>query len=945
MPSPFPSPTDTGIIPGLDASGILNHAPIGIFSSTPQGRFISVNPEMARICGYESPRDLIDSIKDIETQLYVNPEERRNFLHILKNREDKAAFECSFRRKNGSPFQVSLIASIIRDHEGRTLAIHGFATDITAQKKAEAETLIQKEKLESIAANVPGVLFRFDVLSDGRYEVPYVSKGSADVLELEHQREDFFTAFLKGVHPEDRNAFLDSIEKAVTEVQPWRFEGRYTKPSGKTIWCSGASSPTRHENRLVFHGIMLDVSDRKLAEIQSAKSHKNLLTLMDAMDALIYIADMDTHELLFLNAYGRRLFGNATGTKCWASLQADQTGPCSFCTNKKLINGEGMPAGIYQWEFKNTVSGRWFDCRDQAVPWTDGRLVRMEVATDITMRKEAEKKLLAAKEEAETAARTKAMFLANMSHEIRTPMNAVLGMTHLLMDTELSEEQHRYIENIQSGGQSLLALINDILDFSKIEAGKMHLERMDFDLQGLMDDFKKTMDLLASEKGLAFSIRIWPETPLLLRGDPARLRQILINLVANALKFTEEGAIEVSIAVENADSHSALLRFTVQDTGIGIPEDKTEFIFHKFSQVDASVSRRFGGSGLGLAICRELAGLMDGKTGVESVEGKGSAFWFTARFLRQEASEKTPSPIHEPGETESGGQKKMALPQFSGRVLIAEDNATNLEVAMGLLKKFGIRADSAGNGLEALQSLKNQSYDLVFMDVMMPEMDGLTATEEIRKQELQGWLPVKEIPGTDLPFSFPLKKIPIIAMTAGAMPEDRERCLEAGMDDYIAKPVHPDELSRVLVKWLGKENPEDTPDTSSGTFLYPPEDNGSAHLSGIKGIPVFNRSALLNQLMYDENLLKKIIKISVGSLYLLIQELQKALETDNSPAVHLQIQTVKTMASSINADALCVLAKKMEKAAKDGDMDTVRKGVAALEREFEKLCRAFGKDL
>ncbi|TYT74007.1 PAS domain S-box protein [Desulfobotulus mexicanus] len=948
MPSPFPSPADTGIIPGLDALSILNNAPIGIFSSTPQGRFISVNPEMARMCGYESPKDLIDSIENISTQLYVNPEERISFLNILKNMEGNSPFECSFLRKDGSSFQASLIASIIRDHEGRTLAIHGFATDITAQKQAEAEILSQKEKLENIAVNVPGVLFRFDVLSDGKYEIPYVSEGSLDILEILNHREDFFLAFLNGIHAEDRKAFLDSIEKAVTEVRPWRFEGRYLKPSGSTIWFSGASSPTRHEDRIVFHGIMLDVSNEKQIEIKLAESEEKFRFLVAYSYDLIWTIKTDG-VFSYISPSWKNILGyepsNITGTKFQPLVHKEDVFLCEQYMEKTLFYKKALPGPQYRVKHADGT-WRWHEGNINPVFSENGNfLYFVGISRDINDQKLAEEALLKAKEQAETASKAKGEFLANMSHEIRTPMNAVLGMTHLLMDTELSEEQRRYTENIQSGGKSLLTLINDILDFSRIEAGKMHLELMDFDLKSLLDDFKSTMALLANEKGLDFSIRIRPETPLLLRGDPARLRQILTNLTANALKFTQNGEIQISIAVEKEENQGVLLRFTVKDTGIGIPENKTDLIFNKFSQVDTSISRRFGGSGLGLAICRELADLMGGKTGVESLEGKGSSFWFTARFERTQSAEQDQRPGPASNDSQKLAHGKIPIPQFTGRVLIAEDNDTNLEVAKGLLKKFGIRADSVTNGLEALQSLENQTYDLILMDVMMPEMDGLAATEKIRKQELQGWLPDNVIPGTDLPFSFPRKKTPIVAMTAGAMPKDRERCLEAGMDDYIAKPVHPDELSRVLAKWLGGVTPDDTFDTSSGAFLYLPEENESSHLSGIKSFPVFNRSALLSQLMHDEDLFKKIIKISIGSLFLLIQELQAALETDNGPAVHLQIHTVKAMASSINADALCVLAKKMEEAAKDGDMDTVRKGVAALEREFEKLCRASGKDL
>ncbi len=989
------------------------------------GAIVEANPSAIAFYGWPQAELVCKRISDIN----VLPADhiRANLTSVL--RRERQHFKFQHRRADGSVRDVEVYSTPIslRGQPLLCTIIH----DITDRIAAEFAVARSEENLRSFFDNSGEFLTVLD--TEGRI----LAANRTVLARLGYTADSLLGRSLLELHPAECRGEAEWVLRQILAGRAETSPLPIVDAAGRHIAVETRIVRGHWNGRPALFGVTRDVSLTKLSEEKFSRA-------FNLSESLMAIATLDEWRFIEVNAAFQRVLGYAeaeaigrTGAELDITVDpelpaklrtARETHTTAVDTSLRTKHGD-LRHGLF--------SAQRLELQDQTflilnfVDLTDRKLAEDRLRQALLQLEDANRHLREMTERAEAASSAKSAFLANMSHEIRTPMNGVIGMASLLLDTPLDATQRSYAQTVCASGEALLTLVTDILDFSKIEAGKLELEQLEFDLQPLLDGFAAMLAVRAHDKGLELVCSVDPEVPARLRGDPGRLRQVLLNLTGNAIKFTASGEVVVRVAAQAVAHGSALLRFSVRDTGIGIPPDKQGLLFHSFSQVDASTTRKYGGTGLGLAISRQLASLMGGEIGVESAAGAGSEFWFTAR-LGVPPQPPPPAPplqgvpllivddnashrgalrrrlarwgaaVTEAGDTAAAlaactaasgagtafaaalvdlqmpapdglalAEQLHAHPVFrytplvglfapsrrggvpedrrhlfvtclakplrptelldslvaafghlatapaqpapvSGarpeRLLLAEDNPTNQQVALGLLGKLGFtRIDVAGDGAAVVRAATAENYDLIFMDVQMPELDGLAATGHIRT----------------LPDARTSRQVPIIAMTAHATADDRDRCLAAGMDDYLSKPLLADAIRVVLDRWL---------------HIASPAVPGAAPAAPSREAPVtFDRASLTARVLGDEDLVRTIIGKFLEDLPSTLAKLGASLAARDPAGTARHAHALKGAAANLGGDLLCNVAAEMEQAARAGLLEQMQALHPVLEARAAEL--------
>ena len=1025
-----------------------------------KGKYIFSAGNQKKTLGYETDELLGKTPFDFmpkEEALKI----KKRFMEIIRNQQPIVDMKNWNLRKDGTRVCLLTNGVPVFDDKGELIGYRGVDKDITKNLEIEEKLKRSLEITEKIIDNIPIGM----VIVGKDKEIQRINKAALAMTGYDTKEEIVGQSCHKSICPAkkgqcpitDLGQIVDQSEKTIM-----RKDGRQV-PVYKT------ALPLEIDCHDVIIEAFMDITILKEAENALLESRERLRIVMETIVDPVVVYD-DQGKVTYLNQAFTRVFGWSFDELLGQRIDfvPDEEMPETQKAIAKVFQGERVSGFETRRRTKNSTTvavriGAALLMDTQGKP--NGIVVNFQ---DITQEKEAQDKLSHMNQElnkaieqanmmarrAEIANTAKSEFLANMSHEIRTPLNGVIGMTGLLLDTNLTNDQRHYANIVRNSGESLLTVINDILDFSKIEAGKLEMETIDFDLRSMLDNFASMMSLRIQKKNLEFLCAASPDVPALIQGDPGRLRQILTNLVGNAVKFTGKGEISVRAYLEKETEKDITLLFSIKDTGIGIPKEKHDTLFESFTQADSSTTREFGGTGLGLTISKKLCEMMGGKIGLKSEVDKGSEFWFTARFKKQEEPAYPVIPVQRPdmkghhilvvddnetnreillGQLDSWGLRvkaavdgpdalhefyqadndkdlfqiailDMQMPGMDGltlgkiiksddklksvhlvmmtsmgqvgdakrfekagfaaylikpvghsdlfgclstiisgnakpqverpiitrhtvrelqrkniRILLAEDNITNQQVATGILKKFGfVGVTTVLNGAQAVKELVASVYDLVLMDIQMPEMDGHEATRQIRKIESESGK----------------KRIPVIAMTAHAMKKDRDKCIAAGMDDYVSKPVDAKALLEALERWLPKEKSiPDPPASEAGQTLR-------QEIKPKNNLIVFDKDALMDRLMGDMELFETVISGFLEDMPKQIDILTKHINQKNSADAGRQGHQIKGASGNVGADALREIASEIDIAGKSGDLDGLSSLLPQLEEAFDQLKKA-----
>ncbi|MCE9607494.1 MAG: PAS domain S-box protein [Planctomycetia bacterium] len=1026
-------------------------APCGIFQTDADGACTYVNDRYCEITGLDARRALGDDWADA-----IHPEDRPLIFEVWqKTVAGGYRFEQEYRfLKTAQEIRWVWTSAVpLHDVSGNIIGYVGNVMDITERKLREDVDHETRQRVRSAFddASIGMAL----VGLDGRWL--QVNHALSEILG--YSSEEFLSSSFQNVtHPDDLEPDLVQVRRVLDgTIQSYQMEKRYRHKAGHYVWAllSVRLVRDRDEKALYFVSQIQDISQRRNDALALVESERFVRSTLDALRT--HVAILDERGIILATNEAWNKFAGTTAGRAHVGPGANYLAVCDECAGIRTESSAAVAVGIrevvrgersefsLEYPLPADDEHRWFLVRVTRFAG-DGPIRVVVSHEDITPTKRAEMDSKQAQEAAEIANRTKSEFLANMSHEIRTPMNGILGLTELLLDSELSREHRESLEMVKTSADSLLEIINDILDFSKIEAGKLSLDPVDFELHEVLSDTLKPFAVRAHHKGLELNGDIGGEVPNYVFGAPDRLRQVIVNLVGNAIKFTERGEVTLRTELLADAGEGYLLRFAVCDTGIGIPLDKQKSIFEPFAQADGSTTRRFGGTGLGLTISSRIVELLGGRLKVESKPAVGSTFYFDVRFgepsigsrpkvacspallqgldvlvvddngtnrrvlteilrrwhAKPAAVESGPAALAElhraaaagrayplvlvdammpdmdgfmlveqmrlqlgsempaimmltsaDRQGDAGGCRELGMSSYlikpvkaselqaaiagvlgnrtptaaaltrhsaertptsppagprALKLLLAEDNLINQRVAVRVLEKAGHSVAVATNGLEALRAIRNARFDVVLMDIQMPEMDGWETTRAIRAAEAGS-----------------LEHLPIVAMTAHAMKGDRERCLEAGMDDYVSKPIDTAELLRVIqaVAPVQKTVPK---------TVASEEQQAKKHSA--------ERAAALERLGGDEALLTEILGMMREGIPRRLAEIREALADDDASTLYRAAHSLKGSLGYVDVAPATAAVLQMETIAAQQDLAGAKRFYPELERRLEELAVA-----